>query len=128
MSREGVVVYFQPARRDTVPPPLQRREVQELHRDVGRDARALQELSSPEVRTLIEDALDRAHLTKDQAARMMGITPSLLGRQLQNLDNQHVSMQRLWLLTDLFWRELLVGIVERRKLARVRRRLIFEGL
>jgi len=126
---ESVVVYFQRRQRagGTVSQARELAEVQEVHRAVGRDARALQEVSS-DVRELIEAALDRAHLTKDQAARIMGITPSLLGRQLQNLDNQHVSMQRLWNLTDLFWRELLIGIVERRKLARVRRRVILEGL
>lgn len=124
---DSVVVYFQPGRRATVPPLRERAEGHEITTAVGRDNVTPHDVLC-EVREVIEEALDAAQLTKADAARRMGITPAQLGRQLQNLDNQHVSIQRLWRLTDKFWRELLVRVAERRKLARVRRRVVLEGL
>ena len=85
--------------------------------------------TSGEVRELVMQALDAARLTKDAAAGRMRISASLFGRQLQNLDNHHVSLQRLYRLPDAFWREFLLQIVERRLRARVRRgvtRVVFD--
>ena len=56
----------------------------------------------------------------------MGISASLFSRQLQNADNQHLSLQRLLRLDDAFWRELWMLVAERRKLARIHRRVVFE--
>lgn len=118
---EPVVVYFQRTRRagGTVSQPPDRAEGQGVPRQgTPRDV-ALQEMPC-EARELIEAAFDRARLTKREAARHMGITGTQLNRQLQNLDNQHVSFQRLWKLPNAFWRELLILAAQRRKLARVR--------
>lgn len=93
--------------------------------DLASDDIALQ-MVSRDVGDLVEKALDAAHITPTEAARKMGISLSLLGRQLQNIDNQHLSLQRLYRLPDAFWRELWVLVAERRKLARVRRRVVFE--
>jgi len=45
---------------------------------------------------LVDAAISGARMTRDTAAREMGISPSLLTRQIQNTDNQHLSFQRLW--------------------------------
>jgi len=121
------VVYFQSEPRRTVSQALGRSEVKDPKCDPIETEAALQSLSS-EVRTLILDALDAAHMTEDQAAREMGVSASLFSRQLQNLDNQHLSLQRLYRLPNSFWRELWMLVAERRKLARVRRRVVFEVL
>ena len=129
MSSETVVL-FQPERyadrrAAKVPDLLAHMEVQPDHPVV--DA-ALQK-ASRDVRSLVEGALDSAHLTKEAAARdYMRITPSLFGRQLVNEDNQHVSLQRLYLLPDSFWRELLINVAEKRGLARVVRDLVFKDI
>lgn len=56
---------------------------------------------------LVDQAIAKAHLTKEQAADEYGVTPSLLARQLTNQDNQHLSFQRLWSMSDDFKREFL---------------------
>lgn len=75
---------------------------------------------------LIALALEAAHITRGQAAGYMGISEGLLSRQIENVDNQHLSWQRLFKLPDSFWRELLFLTIERRKLAKIRRRAVFE--
>ncbi len=75
---------------------------------------------------LIAKALEQAHITRGQAAGYMGISEGLLSRQIENIDNQHLSWQRLFKLPDVFWRELLFLTIERRKLAKIRRRATFE--
>jgi hypothetical protein len=79
-----------------------------------------------EVSSLVAESLRDANLSAEQAAGLMGISASLFGRQLQNLDNQHVSLQRLYRLPDTFWRPFLKRLAMRRKLARVSERLVFE--
>jgi DNA-binding NtrC family response regulator len=101
-------------------------EVQPLKRQPAFDETALQQLSSAEVRELVTRALERAHITPTEAAKRMGISLSLFLRQLENLDNQHVSLQRLFRLPDEFWRELLVLLADRRQLAHVERRIVLE--
>lgn len=49
----------------------------------------------------------------------MGISESLLARQLHG--TEHLSWQRLCLLPDAFWLELLFIVAETRGVARVRR-------
>lgn len=134
VAAANVVVYFQPApraggRHPRLPQLRATTEGQGVqHEDVREDV-ALQKPPC-DARDVIEAALDRARLTKDEAARQMGITGTQLNRQLQNLDNQHVSFQRLWKLPNAFWRELLILAAQRRKLARARRRVVldFEGV
>jgi hypothetical protein len=114
------VVYLQDGRRGayrrrpTVPPLFAETELQAAEGLAG-------------IAALVVAALEAAHLTQEAAAVLMGISASLFSRQLQNLDNQHLSLQRLDRLPDAFWLELMVLVVERRKLARVRRRaLVFD--
>lgn len=76
---------------------------------------------------LIVLALDKAHLTEAEAATTMGISGSLFSRQLRNLDNQHISLQRLDNLSNAFWKEFVLLVAERRKFARLQQRLVFEG-
>jgi hypothetical protein len=90
------------------------------------EAEAARQLLSSEVAELVTRALAAAAITPTQAALHMGISLSLFLRQLQNQDNQHVSLQRLFRLPDAFWRELLVLLAERRKLAQVQRRIVLE--
>jgi hypothetical protein len=121
------LVYFQgPAsrRRRSVPPLLSQLEVPGA--EVQTEA-ALQRVSSTDIADLVEKALDASHLTKAFAAGRMGISLSLFVRQLQNIDNQHLSLQRLYRLPDAFWVEFWLLVIKRRKLARVRRRVIFEA-
>jgi hypothetical protein len=101
-------------------------EVQSLKRGLPHDEAARQMVSSGEVRELVTLALDAAHITPLQAAAKMGISLSLFLRQLENHDNQHTSLQRLFRLPDGFWLELLVLLAERRKLAHVQRRIVIE--
>lgn len=111
-------------------------EVQKVKPRTVDEARGVQEVDSVDeaalealsrdVGELVTLALDAAHIAPAQAARCMGISLSLFLRQLQNADNAHLSMQRLYRLPDSFWRELWVLIAERRRLARVRRRVVFE--
>jgi transcriptional regulator with XRE-family HTH domain len=61
---------------------------------------------------LVDLAISRAHLTRDEAAGLFGVSPSLLSRQLQNEDNQHVSFQRLWSMPQAFKLELLRVLAE----------------
>lgn len=74
------------------------------------------QLTEPAAR-LIALAIDRAGLTVKAAASDMGISESLLARQLRG--QEHLSWQRLNLLPDLFFRELLVLIAESRGIATV---------
>lgn len=84
------------------------------------------EVQLPEVSKLVVLALKYSRLTKDAAAKQMLITPSLFGRQLLNVDGQHTSLQRLWLLPDDFWREFMVHVIEARRLGRVQRPTLFD--
>lgn len=101
------------------------REVQEPSAGTSALDAALQ-LASHDVRELVDAALSKAGLTPTDAARIMGVSLSLFLRQLQNVEKQHLSLQRLWLLPDVFWRELFVLLAKRRKLARAQQRLVFD--
>ena len=78
--------------------------------------------SSPSA--LISTALSRANLSQKEAALTMGISESLLARQLKG--DEHLSWQRLFLLPDAFWLELLVVIAETRGIATVRTQIELE--
>ena len=75
---------------------------------------------------LVATAMEKSGLTRGQAAHCMGISEGLLSRQIDNADNQHLSWQRLSKLPNAFWCELWMLVAERRKLARVHRRVVFE--
>lgn len=125
MSATNVVVeYFQRNDR-TLPPRAGAREVQEVQPRPG-SSRDTRQAVSCDVSELVRLALDAAHITPTTAAATMGVTLSLFLRQLQNLDNQHVSLQRLYRLPDPFWREFAMLVLERRRLARVQRRIVFD--
>ncbi|HYF34276.1 MAG TPA: hypothetical protein VD994_03210 [Prosthecobacter sp.] len=57
--------------------------------------------------SLVDDAISKARMTREQAAAHYGVTPSLLARQIQNADNQHLSFQRLWSMPLAFKLELV---------------------
>lgn len=61
---------------------------------------------------LVEAALSKARLTREQAAGVYGVTPSLLARQIAHVDNQHLSFQRLWSMPVAFKRELLLVLAD----------------
>lgn len=126
-ARNGVVVFFQRALarrpRPTVPQLLARMEVQGDVAPTVEVKTSLQEVSS-DVGALVLGALGGR--TQADAARAMGVSESQLARQLQNLDNQHLSLQRLWLLDDAFWREFVLLVIERRRLAVVNRSAFVE--
>jgi len=128
MSAERVVEFFQEARaarRRTVSQPAGQLKLPTAEASALDAPLTLQQVSSV-VESLVTHAFDVSGLSKDAAARWMRISPSLLSRQLQNRDDQHLSLQRLYLLPDAFWRELLVNVIDRRNLARVVRHV--EGL
>lgn len=84
-------------------------EVQDLKRDVRQPRVALQKVSSDGGK-VVDRAISAAGLSRDTAAKEMGISPSLLTRQIQNTDNQHISFQRLWSMPDRFKVELIVAM------------------
>jgi hypothetical protein len=57
---------------------------------------------------LVEHAMKAAYPTQDIAAQDYGVTPSLMRRQIDNADSQHLSFQRLWGMSDKFKQELLL--------------------
>lgn len=61
---------------------------------------------------LVEKAVDRAYAKRETAAEDYGVTASLMTRQIQNADNQHLSFQRLWSMPEAFKRELLVAMAD----------------
>lgn len=69
----------------------------------------LQKVSSDAGR-LVMRALDRAGIAQKEAAATMGISESLLARQLAG--TEHLSWQRLSLLPDRFKQELAVALAE----------------
>lgn len=86
----------------------------------GHQAKAsLQKVSDTLSTSLISLALSRAGLSQKEAALTMGISESLLARQLKG--DEHLSWQRLSLLPDAFWLELLFVVAEARGVGRVRR-------
>lgn len=86
----------------------------------GHAAKAsLQKVSDTLSTSLISRALMRAGLSQKEAALTMGISESLFARQLKGVE--HLSWQRLSLLPDAFWLELLFVVAESRGVARVRR-------
>jgi hypothetical protein len=87
-------------------PTLGPMELQDLKRDVRRPGETLQKVKS-DAGQIVDQAITASGMSRDTAAREMGISPSLLTRQIQNTDNQHISFQRLWLMPDRFKRELI---------------------
>jgi hypothetical protein len=78
---------------------------------------------------LISVALSRANLSQKEAALTMGVSESLLTRQLKGdckPGDEHLSWQRLFLLPDKFFLELLIVIAETRGIASVRTQIEFE--
>lgn len=61
---------------------------------------------------VVEKALEKAYSKRETAAEDYGVTASLMTRQMQNADNQHLSFQRLWSMPDAFRRELLVQMAD----------------
>jgi hypothetical protein len=106
----------------TVAEKLSGVELRQAKSQIRKKPVALQEVSSVPGE-LVRAAFDLAHLDREQAAAMMGVSGSLLARQLQNVDNQHLSLQRLWNLSDPFWREFVLLILRARRLGRVRREI-----
>lgn len=57
---------------------------------------------------LVDQAICKSARTRDRAAEEYGTSASLLARQIENTDNQHLSFQRLWSMPDDFRIELVV--------------------
>lgn len=113
---------------DTMRDQLDRVERKPLKCSLESSSEARKKVSSDrcEHGQLVARALESAHITRGQAAGYMGISEGLLSRQIENIDNQHLSWQRLFRLPDRFWRQLWWLVAKQRKLARVRRRVVFE--
>ena len=100
----------------TVASRLERVEVRQVKSTLPPAAAALQELSCVPGE-LVEKSLALALLDHEEAATKMGVSGSLLSRQIKNLDNQHLSLQRLWNLPDSFWVAFIVLAIEERHLS-----------
>lgn len=61
---------------------------------------------------VFEQAVNRCGWTKDQAAGHYGVSASLMTRQMQNTDNQHLSFQRICEMPEAFRREIAIGLLE----------------
>jgi hypothetical protein len=85
---------------------------------------SLQKVSCPAPTHLISLALSRAGLSQKEAALTMGISESLLARQLKG--DEHLSWQRLCSLPDAFFYELLIVLAEWRGIARVQTQIQME--
>jgi hypothetical protein len=72
---------------------------------------------------VLEGARAAVRLEPKQMASDMDISHSLV---LRGLKDGQLSFGRLWDLPDAYWLELVMRIIEARKLARVRRRVVFE--
>lgn len=66
---------------------------------------------------VLDSARERIRMEPKQMAEEMDISHSLVLRGLKGVD--HLSFHRLWVLSDDFWRELLVVIAKKRRVARV---------
>lgn len=69
--------------------------------------------SEPFVRggTLFESAREACGFSKEQTADHYGVSPSLMTRQTQNSDNQHLSFQRICEMPAAFRRELALRML-----------------
>lgn len=105
-----------------------RKSLSSLAAERGLDAAALQLLACDDLDpgALLFLALKRARIPQEQAAEIMGISGSLFSRQLQNVDNQHVSWQRLFKLPHTFWQELWDLVFVAKELGKVIRRYEYE--
>ena len=79
--------------------------------------------SVEDVGAVVVAALDRSDISQKEAALTMGLADAQFTRQLQG--KEHLSLRRLWLLPNRFWRELLMLVAERRQVARVSHRIVF---
>lgn len=61
---------------------------------------------------LVDTAISKANLTRGQAAGHYGVSESLLSRQLDHQDNQHISFQRLWSMPVEFRLELVSVLMD----------------
>lgn len=96
----------------------------ELQSVSGRTHTAKASLQKVSSSSLIGLALSRSALSQKEAALTMGISESLLARQLRG--DEHLSWQRLFLLPDKFFLELLIVLAEHRGIASVRTQIEFE--
>ncbi len=97
-------------------------EVRSVKCQIQTEGGALQEVSYIPG-ALVDAALAAAQITRGQAAGHMGISESLLARQIHNADHQHLSWQRLFSLPDAFWREMLILIAEKKRIADIKQEL-----
>lgn len=77
-----------------------------------------------DVGALVVAVLDRSDLSQKEAALTMGISETRFTKQLKG--EEHLSLRRLWSLPDRFWRELLIEVARRKRVARVRRQVVME--
>lgn len=73
---------------------------------------------------MVQRALIRSGISQKEAALTMDINEGQLTRQLRG--QEHLSWQRLFLLPDKFFLELLIVIAETRGIASVRTQIEFE--
>jgi hypothetical protein len=72
----------------------------------------------------VQKALIRSGISQKEAALTMDINEGQLTRQLRG--QEHLSWQRLFMLPDKFFLELLIILAEHRGIASVRTRIEFE--
>lgn len=125
-ARGDVLLFQRPiegARRRSLAELRARMEVRRDEVELQGSAPVVQEVSS-DVAAIVLCAL--GPVSQEDAARTMGISASLLARQLQNVDSQHLSLQRLWRLDNDFWTDFVVLVTEHRQLGIVRRQVVLD--
>jgi hypothetical protein len=61
---------------------------------------------------VFEQAVNRCGWSKDEASGHYGVSASLMTRQMQNADNQHLSFQRICEMPAQFRKEIAIGLLE----------------
>jgi len=79
---------------------------------------------SPDAADTIATALQRAQLSRKEAAYAMGISEGQLSRQLAGVE--HVSVYRLWRLSTDFWFEWLAVAAEKKRVGTEYRQVVLQ--
>ena len=84
---------------------------QSLRAGTVTDPQLLGDVGKREIGQVFEEALDRARLTKQEAAFLMGYTDSgVIGRWVNG--TERVQMDKLWMLGDRFKSEFVIALAQ----------------